>query len=187
MKHLFNILVFLFLLVSAGSAHAQTNAPSDTYNPGLNSKGEFIDSFYYMKDDGIFSDEEKDEEAMHIYQRCNGNYLRRLYYDCSCIAGQFRLERDVGELVPQSIILNKVYNGRNTPCANTVNIAGNSYSKCLTYTASMRKLATEENNEEYCTCVANKFALDFTKKPLLNLRYIENMQTDSMMECERKI
>ena len=185
MKYILRIAALCFILCISSNAYAQANAPTDTYNPGLKFDGEPRDSLYYMKDDGIFSDEEKDEEAMYIYQQCNGNYLRRLYYDCGCIAGQFRMEREAEKLVPQNSIINKVYNGRNTPCANTINIAGSSFEKCQKYSQTVRGFATPENNEEFCKCVANKVALDFTKTPSLNLRYVEGLQTKSILSCER--
>jgi len=67
---LLNCLVCLLLLFPM-MGHAQVNNQiNDTqlYNMELpkDYDGEVRDSFYYMKDDGEFSDDEKDDEAMYI-------------------------------------------------------------------------------------------------------------------------
>jgi len=189
MRYSINIAVLVLTILLATDAYAQSYSTNSTdgYNPDLKFDGQPRDSFYYMKDDGIFSDEEKDEEAMYIYQKCNGNFLRRQYFDCSCIAGQFRLERDSKYLIPQSSILNKVYSGRDSMCANTVNIAGNSYQKCVQYSSIYRPRISKKQNEDYCVCVANRFANNFSKEPALDLRYIENIETGAMLSCNRTL
>jgi len=70
----------------------------------LTTQAQNKDSSYYLSDDGIFSDEEKDAEAEIIKQRCEIGTLTRIYYNCTCIAGTFRQKRDEPELTPQAHI-----------------------------------------------------------------------------------
>ena len=83
------------------------------------------DAFYFMKDDNEFSSEEMDEEARYVHGTCSDNSIRSVYFDCSCIAGAYRQEREkVGPYVPQSHILNGLYGKSEKGCANTEAIAG---------------------------------------------------------------
>lgn len=152
-----------------------------------NYDGKVRNSFYYMKDDGIFSDDEKDDEAMYIFQQCNTNFIQRIYFDCACVSGLFRQARDSEDLVPQGQIVSEIFNDDDTPCVNTVGIAGNSYNKCLSYSKSYRQYETSESNQKYCQCVANDFAQKFAAKPSLNLRHIEKSQARSMVDCNKKL
>ena len=45
--------------------------------PFAHAQYEVKDSFYFMKDDNEFSDEEKDEEAQYVYQLCEGNIFQK--------------------------------------------------------------------------------------------------------------
>ena len=187
---LLNCLVCLLLLFPM-MGHAQVNNQiNDTqlYNMELpkDYDGEVRDSFYYMKDDGEFSDDEKDDEAMYIFQQCNSNFVQRIYYDCACVAGVFRQARDAEKLIPQGQIVSNIYTNTNTPCANTIGIAGDSYSKCTSYTKTYRGHEGPEKNQKYCQCVANDFAKEFSKTPNLNLRFIERLQAKSMVNCEKQ-
>ena len=161
-------------------------APQNTsLNDDLDYSGVVKDSLYFMKDDGEFSPEEKDSEALYIYQQCNSNHIQRLYYDCGCVAGKFRQARDVGQLVPQSTILNGIYSDSESNCANTIGIAGNSYQNCKSYSKVYRSRERPEKTEEFCKCVANKTANDFSKNTSLNLRKIERIQSKAMVVCNK--
>ncbi|MEM9469466.1 MAG: hypothetical protein AAF988_04825 [Pseudomonadota bacterium] len=141
-------------------------------------------SFYFMKDDGVFSHAEKDEEAQFIYQRCSSNIMQRVYFDCGCVAGAFRLIRDQDKkLRPQQTILNEIYNDRSYNCVDKITIAGNSFKFCANYVDAFR---TDKNdNGRYCKCVANTVANEFEKKPLLRTRHVENLRTEAMVSCNR--
>lgn len=144
---------------------------------------EVKDSFYFMKNDGIFSSEEKDEEAEYIKRQCETSTYQPIYFDCTCIAGAFRAQRDEEKLKPQSFILNNLYNDPKTKCANTVGIAGDSYSSCMISSKVFRDRGG--NNEDYCTCVANKVATEFTANPRLNTDYISDIKVNSALTCNR--
>jgi len=193
MKYCLFILVILLSSPVFNQASAQQLPLNQNYDTQINVleletdySGVVKDSFYYMKDDGEFSDEEKDQEAMGIYQKCNSNAIQRIYYDCGCVAGKFRLERDSEKLVPQSQIISKIYNDKNSQCANTLGIAGDSYNKCTSYTKVFRERETPERNELYCQCVANQMATNFSEEPSLNLKRIRNLQTKSMLACNKQ-
>lgn len=143
------------------------------------------DSVYYMGDDGIFSPEEKDAEAEYIKQKCERGTLQPKYYDCACIAGAFRVKRDEEKLKPQSRILQELYNDKESTCANPISIAGDSYHLCETYTKNYQP--RDENNEKYCTCVANTVARDFSAEPRLRSKYIKHLKMNAMMSCRAKI
>lgn len=161
-------LIFVFILCGASfTASAQTK-----------------DSFYFMKDDGIFSDEEKDEEAEYIYAQCASNTFQKIYYDCRCIAGAFRVQRDAEKLIPQDQILNDLLDDQDLGCVNTMQIAGDSYEFCMEYATISR--SRKKNNDKYCGCVANKTALDFKKKPVLRLSNIEKIRTNALVSCARQ-
>ena len=191
--YIFNFLalfIMLFIVNIPQSSAQIINDKNDTqlYSVDIPKSftGSVRDSFYYMKDDGIFSDDEKDEEALYIFQQCNSNFVQRIYYDCACVSGKFRMERDKPDLVPQSKILTDIFLNENTPCANTIGIAGDSYNKCMDFAKIFYEREKPEKNQQYCQCVANDFATDFTKSPTLELRYIENMHVKSMTQCRNK-
>lgn len=199
MKKLVFLSIFVVLVIAFSPAFAQDaggysylyeNSPENPQPRAaeipFDPSGKVKDSFYFMKDDGEFSDEEKDQEAAYIFQTCLTNKIRRQYFDCGCIAGAFRLERDSPDLVPQSHIVNKVYNDPNTKCVNTTGIAGTTYNKCLHFSKTFRHRKTEEENADYCQCVANKTVANFQEKPKLNLRHMEKMKVAANLECYRE-
>ena len=141
------------------------------------------DAFYFMKDDNEFSEEEMDEEAQYVYEMCNLNSIRSTYFNCECIAGAFRQEREKqGPYLPQNIILNGLFSDNERGCTNTVTIAGNAYEKCM-YSSKIFR-SREKNNEEYCKCVANTTARRFAKNPHLSGESLEELSVDAMMDCD---
>ncbi len=143
---------------------------------------EIKDSFYFMKDDGIFSDAEKDEEALFIFDECARDHFKNIYRDCECIAGAFRGERDDEKLVPQHHILTKLYDDDNQQCVNTPAIAASNYDICIRFSSAIRR--RENDHEEFCKCVANNVANNFKKRPLLNTRHIEKLRTKAFQSCD---
>lgn len=186
----FYLLFVVILFANASPSFAQIG--DDINDPQLYSvdmpqsfDGSVRDSFYYMKDDGEFSSDEKDEEALYIFQQCNSNFVQRIYYDCACVSGMFRLERDKEDLVPQSQIVTEIFTNQDSPCANTIGIAGDSYNKCMDFVNVFNEREKPQANQQYCQCVANDFANDFSKNPSLNLRSIEKMHINSMTQCRK--
>jgi hypothetical protein len=138
-------------------------------------------SYYFMKDDGIFSDEEKDEEAMYVYEQCSKDHYKSTYRDCECVAGSFRRERDNEKLAPQDYILRNIYSKNNQQCINSPAIAASNYDFCIETIPVIRP--REKNNEKFCECVANKVAKNFGDNPSLNTRFIEQLRKDAFMSC----
>lgn len=140
------------------------------------------DSNYFMLDDGEQSPEEMALEAQYVHKLCDSNGYQATYFDCACLAGAFLQERErLGPMVLQKEILNSLTKSRNAKCANTANMAGNVYENCMEYANAIREL--ESDNEQLCTCAANKAASDFTKSPRLNVDYIRNIRRQAMRHC----
>ena len=147
---------------------------------------EMKDSYYFMEGDGIFSDEEKDEEAEFIKRQCDISVLEQKYYDCSCIAGAYRLKRNEKQLIPQSEILYNLYRDEETKCVDSAKIAGHVLEFCGKFTKYFRAREPQKRNTKYCECVANKVARDFKKKPRLSSRYIQYLKTSAMSSCDKR-
>lgn len=151
----------------------------------LPAQAQFVtkDSLYFTMDDGIQSPEEMEEEAEFVYGICNRNAYQARYFDCSCIAGAFLQERESrGPLALQNDILYQLTKSRNAKCANPAGMAGDAYKGCQLYASSMRKL--EPDNEELCTCAANKAATEFGKYPRLNVQYIAKIKREALSFCK---
>lgn len=141
------------------------------------------DSYYYMKDDGIFSEAEKDEEAIYIYQQCKLNAIIGTYFDCGCIAGTFRMQRE-GDLVPQDTILQDIYHDENSQCGNPAAIAGEEFGYCMESYQSDTNLARRGiNAPQMCTCYANEVATRFSAKPKMNTKYMSSIKSSAMIYC----
>ena len=144
---------------------------------------EVKDTVYFMKNDNEFSPEEMDEEAMYIHDVCSKSRLQSSYFDCSCIAGAYRQEREkAGPYKPQNYILNELYDQNERGCANTEQIAGDTYEYCTNYARSFRY--REKNNQEYCQCVANTMARSFQKSPKLSMNHISDLRVSAMATCD---
>jgi hypothetical protein len=144
---------------------------------------EIKDSFYFMKDDGEFSAEEKDEEAMYIYEQCSENIMQNTYFKCDCVAGAYRQARDEGPIKPQTNLLYSIFKDKAEECINKPAIAGEAYEFCQNHARMFR--AREPNNEEYCECVARKSVTDFAKDPKLKTYFISDIHIDALTSCER--
>lgn len=142
------------------------------------------DSFYFMKDDGEFSPEEKDEEAIYIYDSCSQNIMQNTYFKCDCVAGAYRQERDKGPLQPQTNLLYSIFKTHAKECINKPAIAGEAYEFCENHTRMFR--ARGPNNKEYCECVARKSVKDFSKDPKLKTDFISDIHINALTSCERE-
>lgn len=141
------------------------------------------DSIYFTLDDGEQSPEEMVEEAEYVYEMCNLNSYQKLYFDCACLAGAFLQKREAaGPTLLQEEILHQLTKTRNATCANTAAIAGRAYKDCLDFAGTMRETATD--NEEFCSCTANKTAQDFAANPRLNIRYIRRVRGQAIDHCQ---
>ena len=140
------------------------------------------DSIDYTIDDGKMSTEEMEEEAEYIYALCAQNSYQSLYFDCKCLSGAFLLERErLGPTALQSGIMENLTQSNNAKCANIEGFAGESYKSCMSYAKSYREF--EKDNDELCTCAANRAANNFKQKPWLDSSYIRSTNTGALMYC----
>lgn len=153
------------------------------FSPAMARKAPIVkDSAYFVANDGIQTPEEMEEEAQYVYGLCMSNGYQSLYFDCQCLSGAFLQTRErLGPTVLQNDILNTLTKSGKAVCANTTAIAGQSYEDCLSFANDSREL--ENDNEQYCTCAANKTATDFTKSPRLNIQYIRRLKTRALTYC----
>lgn len=172
MKKHYAILLLIFALMSAPLSEAMAfEVVKDTY--------------YFLKGDGEFTDEEKDEEALYIHSLCYKNTMQRAYFNCECIAGAFRVKRDTDEqLRPQSTILTELFDGEASKCVDKPKIAGMSYNFCADYAKISRSYATK--NEEFCSCVGNTVANQFEQNPLLRTHHVQRLRTNALTACHAK-
>lgn len=143
------------------------------------------DSVDYTLDDGIMSAEEMIMEAQDIQSQCSRNAYQRVYFNCECLAGAFLQQREkLGPLTMQSDIYNTITNSAETSasCANTESIAARVYQSCLAFTQDFNRTELRDNND-YCTCAANKAALDFGRAPRLSSMYIQAVRMNAMTQC----
>lgn len=138
---------------------------------------------YFLRDDGEFSEEEKDEEAQYIYGLCTTNYMLGTFFDCACVAGAFRMERDVSDDIQDSI-LNRIYNETKSPCINSSGIAGSVYKECQkSYSKNSGLIRKGIDPDEMCQCYANEVALTYEIKPVFRKDYISSIKTKSYIYC----
>lgn len=145
------------------------------------------DSIDYTLDDGIMSPEEMMMEAQDIQRQCSRNAYQRVYFKCECLAGAFLQQREkLGPMAMQSDIYTTITNSSETSasCANTESFALRVYESCLSFTQDFNRTELRDNND-YCTCAANKASLDFGKAPRLSPMYIQALRMNAMTECRK--
>ncbi len=142
------------------------------------------DSVFYTMDDGIMSPEEMEMEADQIFKLCRTNSFQRTNFNCECLAGAFLIEREKrGPMIPQSQIVADITKNKPAACADTVSIAGKTYTSCMVNNKASRSLTNDA--AEYCTCVGNKVAKDFEKNPRLTPAYVRRLNFDAMLFCQK--
>lgn len=154
--------------------------------PAMAEEGDLLmnDSVYYTMDDGIMTPEEMELEANQIYRMCDLNHFQKNNYNCECLAGAFLIEREkLGPMVPQINIFNDITRTKPVACANTERIAGSNYTSCMNMAG--RRRAMKGDAHEYCTCVGNKVANDFTKNPRLVSSHIKVLNYNALLFCEK--
>lgn len=160
--------LFVFCLAFVHDAQAQR-------------KKDFRDSVDFLLDDGEMTPDEMEEEAMGVYNRCAADVIKQTYYDCECIGGAFlSLREEQGPYVDQYTLLRTVY--LETPkCIAQEKIAGTVFDECMISSEITRR--TDDNNEEYCGCVANGTAKEFFRIPSLRSRGIETVRARAITMC----
>ncbi|PZQ46344.1 MAG: hypothetical protein DI551_05360 [Micavibrio aeruginosavorus] len=173
MKQFFTFFLLALVLISGNALAQEKREKRLTFKTPLD----------YTADDGIMSEDEMMEEAMYFQQGCSSNSYQKMYFDCKCLAGAYLQVREKnGPLMTHEEIFNIITNSKQTQCANTAQIAGTAYEVCITY--AQENFELRRDNPEYCGCVANKLARDFTKEPRLGVGYVEYLRASAMMYCK---
>jgi hypothetical protein len=175
-------LLFLFLLVLAPPAIAQEDV-DESADP----RNQFAiqDSVFFTLDDGVMTRAEMEQEAQYIFGQCGMNPYRSLYFDCECLSGAFLLERErLGPTVPQFEIMEQLTRSGKSACANTANMAGESYRNCMEMRRTFFAMASPERNEEICSCAGRKAAFDFSERPVQSPSYTASLMSEAMVYCE---
>lgn len=144
-------------------------------------KSDFRDSLDFLADDGIMTQEEMEEEAMGIYNRCVADIVKSSFFDCECVGGAFLTAREAaGPYETQYNLMKGIYNGM-PECVDSPTIAGKAFEECMMFSKISRRTAT--NNPEYCTCVAHGTVEQFSQSPSLYSRTIERMKGQAQSLC----
>ena len=141
----------------------------------------------YTLDDGVMSKDEMELEAQDMYKLCENNAYQRRYFKCECLAGAFLQQREkLGPMVEQYDIFKTITNSKETDarCANTEEVAGRAFKACLSFTRNYARMEFNKDNEDYCTCAANKVARDYSKAPRLSGSYVEALRMNAMTLCK---
>lgn len=140
----------------------------------------------YTMDDGIMDKEEMQMEAQDVYKLCQINAYQKKLFNCACLAGAFLQQREkLGPTAMQFEIFDMITNSPETSssCANTADIAGRTYQSCLTFAKNWSPTEFDPDNEDVCSCTANKVAREFARTPRLNPQYIQILRSNAMKFC----
>lgn len=157
----FSFLLFLFISLLSTAAFAQSSNGADFLNPSKKTKQPTPAQM---------------DESFALYDQCDASDMIRKYYSCDCLAAKF-LELRVAK--PQDPRDNLVTAARKK-CPNTVDIAGASYQRCLSWAPQVRN-----DYNEYCACYANTFAKSFSKTPTDSIRVREAVMTNALNVCNK--
>ncbi len=126
--------------------------------------------------------EQLEAEAMEVYGFCEENGYQKGMYSCECVSGAFLQMREwVGPAPMQSELMTKVYGSANPNCADITLISDDAMRNCMTGRAVFNETAAD--NEEYCSCVAQKVAEIFKKKPDPLPSYMQAVQMHADSLC----
>ena len=111
-----------------------------------------------------------------IVRNCRANYTYNNFHDCECLGVKFvdaRLKSDPE--VSKETIFTQIGN----ECPSEERIAGFVYNGCMAFMESVRP----DDFKEYCECTANAMALSYTRRPILNVGYIDNLRRGAYYSC----
>ena len=114
------------------------------------------------------------DESFALYDQCEATDMIKKYYSCDCLAQNFL---DLRTARPNDERDNLIFAARRK-CPNTVDIAGESYTRCLSWAPEVR-----DDYQEYCGCYANAFATSFSARPTDSIRGREFIMTNALTSC----
>lgn len=168
------LLMFGFLLIATGSAMAQSAAGGTANAPDI-TRGQLPqDKLVVPKQ----PNKAQVEEASLMRKICEQS-MQKDYYDCECMSLKFLELRTLEGTDPQfqsdpvrlrALALKS--------CPNPINIAGNTYTRCLSWAPRLGL-----DYEEFCTCYANQYSKMFSSNPTTSLIAYEYMTKKSLTAC----
>lgn len=167
-----------FLLLAAGSAHAQQPLPESSPPQEDNSdKWERAREIFANLPDDI--QQELEAEAQLAYQECTYQTNFSRYHDCECIGAYYLDERVLqGPEENKATILSTVQK----ECVNEAGVAGQNYSQCMMMNTQIMPTGGL-SMEEYCTCYANEMAKAYKENPKMDTRYLKGMMVEVSGRC----
>ncbi len=110
----------------------------------------------------------------NFYKTCTTSSMAR-YHDCRCMSIRYldEYKKSLGKKNHAAIVMDI-----SDECPDKVALAGQSYSMCKSSMASLTK-----NYDEFCSCVANKFANRMAKRLNVSIQYQVNINSEIYKEC----
>ncbi len=110
----------------------------------------------------------------NFYKTCSNSNMSR-YHDCRCMSIRYldEYKKSLGKKNHAAIVMDI-----SDECPDKVALAGQSYSMCKSSMATLTK-----NYDEFCSCVANKFADRMAKKLNVSIQYQVNINSEVYKEC----
>ena len=179
----------LFLLISflcgfsAGFAHAQESVDDAVDNVILSSgrtteatQGHGVDSPIFR---ALPPDVQKQilDETEQVQRDCEVKAFYAKWHDCRCIAAKFldeRLER--GPDADQAMMLVEL----GSKCVDEAGVAGYSYNECMNIGGNS---SNPVDNDNYCTCYANKMAAIYRDNPATTISDITHLSIAAYGQC----
>ena len=120
---------------------------------------------------------EQIDEAFALFDQCEASDAIKKYYDCDCLG---RIFLDLRASRPNDSH-DSLMNAARLKCPNTTDIAGSSYQRCMSWAPRSRG-----DYEAYCTCYANNFARNFSKRPTDSIKGREILMARALTGCNDK-
>ncbi len=115
-------------------------------------------------------------EMKEVESNCNANATYSSFHDCRCIAVKFLDSRIKSDPERSKDV---AFNDVSSQCPNAPGIAGYIYKSC----ADVMKTGRPKDFDKFCSCAANQVAEIYTKAPMMNMRYIDNLRKRALIDC----
>lgn len=116
------------------------------------------------------------DETAEIEMNCRNNYLQSSFHDCECLAVKFLDARLLSDPEQNK---DRVLQSVTSQCADETKIAGFIYTGCIGF----MRFTNPDSAESFCGCASNQVAVNYTRNPLMSLRYIENLRRNAYNTC----
>ncbi|MBI2233508.1 MAG: hypothetical protein HYU57_00545 [Micavibrio aeruginosavorus] len=117
------------------------------------------------------------KEMQQVEKNCSANVMYAAFHDCRCIAVKFLDARIKSN--PETSGSDRVFQSIQTECPDEPGIAGFVYKSC----ADVMRYARPKDFEKFCKCSANQVARNYSQRPRMNMRYIDNLRKSAFVSC----